>query len=54
MLALVATIVIFVGITGKKVPLLTNLRADIALLVFLGMAIYHPANCARVMATLLI
>ena len=38
-LALLAAAVVFIGATGKKVPVLSNVRVDIILLVILGMSI---------------
>jgi len=38
-LALLAAAVVFIGVTGKKVPLLSNIRVDIVLLVIIGMTI---------------
>ena len=35
-LALLAAAVVFIGVTGKKVPLLSNVRVDIILLVING------------------
>ena len=35
-LALLAAAVVFIGVTGKKVPILSNIRVDIILLVILG------------------
>jgi hypothetical protein len=49
-LALLAALVIFVGVTGKKVPLLSNLRADSVLLVVLGMAICQQGGIGRIAA----
>jgi hypothetical protein len=49
-LALLAAIVVFVGVSGKKVPLLSNVRADILLLVVLGMAICTQGGIGRVAA----
>ena len=34
-LALLAAAVVFIGVTGKKVPVLSNVRVDILLLVIL-------------------
>ena len=42
--------VLFIGLTGKKVPLLSNLRVDIILLVVLGMAICTLGGIGRVAA----
>ncbi len=50
-LAVLAAAVIYVGLTGKKVPLLSNLRLDILLLVVLGMAICAQGGIGRVAAT---
>jgi hypothetical protein len=50
-LALLAAVVVFIGATGKKVPLLSNVRVDIVLVVLLGMAICTQAGIGRVAAT---
>ena len=50
-LALLAAVVLFVGVTGKKVPLLSNIRVDIVLLVVLGMTICSQGGIGRVAAT---
>ena len=50
-LALLAAAVVFIGVTGKKVPLLSNIRVDIVLLVILGMAICTQAGIGRIAAT---
>jgi hypothetical protein len=50
-LALLATAVVFIGVTGKKVPLLSNVRVDIILLVILGMSICTQAGIGRIAAT---
>ena len=50
-LALVAAAVVFIGATGKKVPVLSNVRVDIILLVILGMAICTQAGIGRIAAT---
>ena len=50
-LALVAAAVVFIGATGKKVPVLSNVRVDIVLLVILGMAICTQAGIGRIAAT---
>jgi hypothetical protein len=49
-LALIAAAVVFVGATGKKVPLLSNIRVDIIMLVVLGMAICTQGGIGRVAA----
>ena len=50
-LALLAAAVVFIGATGKKVPILSNLRLDIILLVLLGMGICTQAGIGRIAAT---
>ena len=50
-LALLAAVVVFIGVTGKKVPVLSNVRVDIILLVLLGMGICTQAGIGRIAAT---
>jgi hypothetical protein len=50
-LALLAAAVVFIGVTGKKVPLLSNVRVDIILLVILGMSICTQTGIGRIAAT---
>jgi len=50
-LALLAAAVVFIGTTGKKAPLLSNVRVDIILLVILGMSICTQAGIGRIAAT---
>ena len=50
-LALLAAVVVFIGATGKKVPVLSNVRVDIILLVLLGMSICTQAGIGRIAAT---
>ena len=50
-LALLAAAVVFVGVTGKKVPILSNLRVDIILLVIIGMTMCTQAGIGRIAAT---
>src|SRR5512134_3940098 len=50
-LALLAAIVVFIGATGKKVPVLSNVRVDIILLVIIGMAMCTRGGIGRVAAT---
>ena len=50
-LALLAAAVVFIGVTGKKVPLLSNVRVDIVLLVILGMSICTQTGIGRIAAT---
>lgn len=50
-LALLAAVVVFIGATGKKVPVLSNVRVDIVLLVLLGMSICTQAGIGRIAAT---
>lgn len=51
LLALLAATVVFIGATGKKVPLLSNVRLDIILLVILGLSICTQAGIGRIAAT---
>jgi|GEM_PF-565864 hypothetical protein len=50
-LALLAAAVVFIGASGKRVPLLSNTRVDIVLLVILGMSICTQAGIGRIAAT---
>ena len=50
-LALLAAAVVFIGVTGKKVPLLSNVRLDIILLVLIGMAMCTQGGIGRIAAT---
>jgi hypothetical protein len=50
-LALLAAAVVFVGVAGRKVPVLSNVRLDIILLVIIGMAICAQGGIGRVAAT---
>jgi len=50
-LALLAIAIVFIGVTGKKVPLLSNVRMDIILLVIIGMTICTQGGIGRVAAT---
>ena len=50
-LALLAAAVVFIGATGKKVPVLSNVRVDILLLVIIGMAMCTQGGIGRVAAT---
>ena len=50
-LALLFGIVTFIGVTGKKVPLLSNIRVDIVLLAIIGMTICSQGGIGRVAAT---
>ena len=50
-LALLAVAVVFIGMTGKKVPLLSNVRVDIILLVIIGLAMCTQGGIGRVAAT---
>lgn len=50
-LALLAAAVVSIGATGKKVPVLSNVRLDIILLVILGMSICTQAGIGRIAAT---
>ena len=50
-LALLFVAVVFIGYTGKKIPVLSNIRVDIILLVVLGMAICTQGGIGRIAAT---
>jgi hypothetical protein len=50
-LAVLAAAVVFIGVTSKKVPLLSNIRVDIILLVIIGMTICTQAGIGRIAAT---
>ena len=50
-LALLAAAVVFIGATGKRVPLLSNVRVDILLLVMIGMTMCTQGGIGRVAAT---
>ncbi|HEY3475532.1 MAG TPA: hypothetical protein VGK56_13045 [Anaerolineales bacterium] len=50
-LALAAAAIVFIGATGKRVPLLSNVRVDIILLVLLGLSICTQAGIGRIAAT---
>jgi hypothetical protein len=50
-LALLFAAVTFIGMMGKKVPLLSNIRVDIILLVIIGMTICTQGGIGRVAAT---
>jgi hypothetical protein len=50
-LALLAAAVVFIGVTGKKVPLLSNVRVDIILLVLIGMTMCTQGGIGRIAAT---
>jgi len=51
LLALLFAAVVFIGATGKKVPLLSNVRLDIILLVIIGMSICTQGGIGRIAAT---
>ena len=51
LLALLAAAVVFIGATGKRVPILSNARVDIVLLVIIGMTICTQAGIGRIAAT---
>jgi hypothetical protein len=50
-LALLFAVVAFIGVTGKKIPLLSSVRLDIVLLVLIGMAICTQGGIGRIAAT---
>lgn len=49
-LAVLFAAVMFIGVTGRKVPLLSNPRADIILLVIIGMTMCTQGGIGRVAA----
>jgi len=51
LLALLFASIVYIGATGKKVPLLSNIRVDIILLVTVGMAICTQGGIGRVAET---
>lgn len=51
LLAVLFTVVAVIGATGRKVPVLSNIRVDIILLVILGMAICTQGGIGRIAAT---
>ena len=51
LLALLAAVVVFIGATGKRVPLLSSVRVDIILLVIIGMTMCTQGGIGRVAAT---
>jgi hypothetical protein len=50
-LALLGAAIVFIGAAGKKVPVLSNVRLDIILLVLIGMSICMQGGIGRVAAT---
>lgn len=50
-LAVLFAAITFIGVTGKRVPLFSNVRADIILLVIIGMTICSQGGIGRVAAT---
>ncbi len=50
-LALLAFTIVFIGVSGRKIPLLANIRLDIILLVIIGMAICQIGGIGRITAT---
>ena len=50
-LSLLFAAVTLIGVTGKKVPLLSNAHVDIVLLVIIGMIICQQGGIGRVAAT---
>lgn len=51
LLALIFASIVYIGVSGKKVPLLSNVRLDIILLVVIGMAICTQGGIGRVAET---
>lgn len=51
LLVALAGIVVFIGSTGKRVPVLSNARVDLLLLVIIGLSICTRAGIGRIAAT---
>ena len=51
LLAVVFAVVAFIGATGRIVPVLSNVRVDIVLLVIIGMSICAQGSIGRIAAT---
>ncbi len=50
-LAVLAAAIVFIGVTGKRVPLLSNIRVDILLLVIIGMTMCTQGGIGRIAAS---
>ena len=50
-LALLFAVVAYIGVTDKKIPLLSNVRLDIVLLVLIGLTICTQGGIGRIAAT---
>jgi len=50
-LTLLAAALVYIGKTGKNIPLLSNVRVDIVLLVLIGMTICSQSGIGRIAAT---
>jgi hypothetical protein len=50
-LAVLSAVIVYIGLTGISIPLLSNIKVDILLIVFLGMAICAMGGINRVAAT---
>lgn len=50
-LAILAAAIVYIGVSGKKVPVLSNIRVDIILLVVIGMTICTQGGIGRIAAT---
>src|SRR6476646_9969006 len=50
-LASLAAVVVFIGATGQRVPLLSSIRVDIILLVIIGMTMCTQGGIGRVAAS---
>lgn len=51
LLAILFAAVVYIGVTGKKIPLLSSVRTDIILLVVIGMTICSQGGIGRVAAS---
>ncbi len=50
-LVVLAVIIVVLGVSGKKVPVLSNIHVEIILLVVIGMAVCQQGGIGRVAAT---
>ena len=50
-LALLAAAIVLIGVSGRKVPFLSNVRVDILLLVIIGMTMCTQGGIGRIAAT---
>ena len=51
LLAAAAVVIIFIALNGAKIPYLSNIKVDLALLIVIGMTICSQGGIGRVAAT---